>query len=245
MTPEATNTKILNTRSRWRVLRNPWLIGSISLVIVVAAVFGYLEDRILSREAAVRLKLIKCGISPGYRPGWLRRILPRHYSYSSTFFGDRIVSLGFTVFPRIHSKPLDDLLPELQQLESLHELAVDLPVCERFGFSDANIDDEVPILRQLPSIRQVRLSSIRRGEAKRVFDSLQRLRFERLILLGCEVQDDEFDQIAKLPDLRVLEWIPGITNHSQPGLERFQKLRPDVTVRHWKSFEEGRKAIGN
>ena len=243
MTPEATNTKSLNQPSKWRVLRSPWLIGLFSLVVVVAAVFGYLEYRILSREAAVRLKLIKCGISPGYRPGWLRRILPRHYSYSSTFFGDRIVSLGFTVFPRIHPKPLDGLLSELQQLESLHELTVALPVCERLGFSDANIDDEVPILRQLPSIRQVRLSSILGGEAKRVFDSLQRLRFERLILLGCEVEDDEFDQIAKLPDLRVLEWIPGIPNHSQPRLERFQKLRPDVTVRYGKFFEEGQSAI--
>ena len=243
MTPEATNTKSLNKPSKWRVLRSPWLIGSFSLVVVVAAVFGYLEYRILSREAAVRLKLIERGIRPGYRDGWLRRMLTRYDGHSSTFFGDRIVSLRFVEFPRIHPKPLDELLPELQQLESLREIAVILEACDHFRFIEADIDEALPALQQLPSIRQVRLSSIRRGEAKRVFDSLQRLRFERLILIDCEVQDDEFDQVANLPDLRVLELLSGSPNPSLPGLERFQKLRPDVTVRYGKFFEEGQSAI--
>ena len=170
---------------------------------------------------------------------------PRYYNYISPFFGDRIVSLGFTLFPRIHSKPLDDLLPELQRLESLREIAVILEACDHFRFIEADIDEALPALQQLPSIRQVRLSSIRRGEAKRVFDSLQRLRFERLILIDCEVQDDEFEQVANLPDLRVLELLPGSPNPSLPGLERFQKLRPDVTVRYGNFFEEGQNAIAD
>src|SRR5712691_2317689 len=154
MTWNATNSNTISKRSKWFVLR--WLLVLFGVLFLITGIAAYLEYRVLWREAAVTKRLRERGIRLGYRDGWVRRLTPRYMNYIQTYFGDRIVSLGFTLFPRIASRPLDDLLPELQRLESLHSILIALPILdEHANFGEADIDDELPILQQRPSIREV------------------------------------------------------------------------------------------
>lgn len=240
MTIDLPNSNTVSKRSKWFLLGTLLLLFGI--LVLVAGVAAYQECQVLSREAGVAKRLRKCGIRVGFRDGWAR---PSNVNYMHTYFGDRISSLGFSLFPRIASRPLDDLLPELQRLESLHSISIALPICEgRAGFGEADIDEELPILQQLPSIRDVWFYGLYEGKAKRVINSLQQLHVERVVFFCCEVQDDEFTEISRLKELRRLDWIPGYPNFSQPGLERFQKNRPEVTVLSWNSLDAWRKSLG-